>query len=292
MKLFGLCVVRNESDVIREVLDHASRFCAKIFVYDTGSSDKTWEIVDSFKNDGIVVPYRKENTRFFDGLRGRMFNACKHLAEPGDWWIRVDGDEFLVGDQSEDPRETLAEIERRGEHVAQAVYVQFYYTDVDYDRWKKGEEMLGSRSASICERRRYYSAHHCEIRGFLHRSNWHWDERFPWPRHMGVVSPLRLRLLHYPFRDPAQIRQRLADRSRMNVTNWEVWKDRVPADWTEVIRPAHALHYNDGCGQWYIRESMLPPQENNRLRRVLKNIARLTYERRDRLRASIIRSET
>ena len=87
MKIFGICLVKNEEDIIEHCLTEAAKWADKIFVYDNGSEDQTWEIVqDIAKANDKIVPYKKEALPFRDHLRAKVFNAYKHLAKDGDWW--------------------------------------------------------------------------------------------------------------------------------------------------------------------------------------------------------------
>ena len=45
MKIHGLCVVKNEADIIEQTLRSAATWCDWIYVLDNGSSDGTWEKV-------------------------------------------------------------------------------------------------------------------------------------------------------------------------------------------------------------------------------------------------------
>lgn len=58
---FALLPVRDEADIIGQCLDHALRWADEIYVFDTGSVDNAWEIVQEFASrDKRVVPMRKE----------------------------------------------------------------------------------------------------------------------------------------------------------------------------------------------------------------------------------------
>ena len=65
MKFHCLLPVRDEADVIAQCLRHALTWADAIYVFDTGSVDETWEIVQDFAaRDKRVVPIRKEPVYF------------------------------------------------------------------------------------------------------------------------------------------------------------------------------------------------------------------------------------
>ena len=57
---FALLPVRDEADIIGQCLDHAMRWADEVYVFDTGSVDNAWEIVQEFASrDKRVVPMEK-----------------------------------------------------------------------------------------------------------------------------------------------------------------------------------------------------------------------------------------
>ena len=54
-RVFGLTLVKNEADILPQMLANASRFCHRIYVFDLGSTDDSFEIAKAHEKDGIVV---------------------------------------------------------------------------------------------------------------------------------------------------------------------------------------------------------------------------------------------
>ena len=54
MKIFAIMLVKNEADIVGSVLKDAQKWADKIFILDNGSTDGTWEIIQSLKNDIIT----------------------------------------------------------------------------------------------------------------------------------------------------------------------------------------------------------------------------------------------
>lgn len=50
-------LVKNEADIVGYVLKEAEKWADKIFIIDNGSTDGTWEIIKSMKNE-IITPWK------------------------------------------------------------------------------------------------------------------------------------------------------------------------------------------------------------------------------------------
>src|SRR6266566_8820946 len=96
MKFHALLPVRDEADIIRQCLEQALTWADAIYVFDTGSVDNTWEIVQELATRSRrVIPMRKEPVYFSETrLRGYMFHVARQHMRQGDWFLRLDGDEF------------------------------------------------------------------------------------------------------------------------------------------------------------------------------------------------------
>lgn len=132
MKIFGICLIKNEADIIEYSLNEHSSWADYIFVYDNGSTDNTWQIVkDLSKTNSKIIPFKSEAKPFRDGLRAEVFNAYQHLANPGDWWcIRCDSDEFYV----DDPRTFLPNV-KKYHHVVTSLHFEFRLTIEDVEEF-------------------------------------------------------------------------------------------------------------------------------------------------------------
>src|SRR6478736_6686239 len=110
MRILGLCLVKNEADIIRTSLRESRKWCDRIFVFDNGSTDATWDLVqEAAQIDPGVVAFRQDSRPFDDALRAEIFNTFRSEACEGDWWCRLDADEFYI----DDPREFLVGVPRR-----------------------------------------------------------------------------------------------------------------------------------------------------------------------------------
>jgi hypothetical protein len=74
-RIIGICLVKNDDDVIAQSLTVATRHCERIFVLDNESTDDTWTIVsDLARRHSGIVPFGQTLQPCVDGLRARVFN--------------------------------------------------------------------------------------------------------------------------------------------------------------------------------------------------------------------------
>jgi len=130
-KIWALCVVKDEADIIAECLRSAARWCDAIYVLDNGSGDGTSEKVQRLAGEiPAVVPFKQDPTPFSEALRGEVFERYRHLSADGDWWCRLDADELYI----DDPKAFVAAVPPQFDVIWSASF-QYYFTEVDRDRW-------------------------------------------------------------------------------------------------------------------------------------------------------------
>jgi glycosyltransferase involved in cell wall biosynthesis len=242
-EFFALLPVRDEADIISQCLQHALRWADAIYVFDTGSVDDTWEIVQEFASrDKRVVPMEKEPVFFSETrLRGYMFHVARRKMRDGDWFLRVDADEF----HHIAPPEFVKNCMRKHETVAYHQYYDFRLLHLDVDAWNAGEETSKDRQRLIEDRRRHYTvSEYSEPRLCRYRSTMQWSPTVSFPFNAGYVACERLPIRHYPYRDPAQLERRCRLRAMMmadeeNRANWSRaelhhWAER---EWKRFITP-------------------------------------------------------
>ncbi|MDR3361945.1 MAG: glycosyltransferase family 2 protein, partial [Desulfovibrio sp.] len=102
MKIIGLTLVRNESLIIQETLDHFGIFCTGgIYVIDDCSSDDTFEIVKNHKSvaycervsAGVHDPKKWSILQI--AHRQRIYDVASQSAVAGDWFLLFDADERI-----------------------------------------------------------------------------------------------------------------------------------------------------------------------------------------------------
>jgi glycosyltransferase involved in cell wall biosynthesis len=255
MKFHAFLPVRDEADIIAQFLQHALSWVDTIYVFDTGSVDETWEVVQEFAaREKRLIPMRKEPVYFSETrLRGYMFHVARQNMRDGDWFLRVDADEF----HHIAPPEFVKNYMRTHETVAYHQYYDFRLLESELDAWIRGEETVLDRQRPIEQRRRYYTVSgYSEPRLCRYRETMQWPPTVSFPFNAGFVARERLPIRHYPHRDPVQLERRCRVRAIMmadpeNRSNWRrpelhQWAER---NWKKFITPdnlAGLKHWKPG----------------------------------------------
>jgi glycosyltransferase involved in cell wall biosynthesis len=258
MRIHAICLVKNEEDIISQTLAYASQFCHKIYVFDTGSTDGSWQRVQKV-NNSIVVPFRHEQVPFYVGLRAQVYNAIRPKCSIGDWIYILDADELLA----EDPRKAIKIAEQQGANQINTLQYNFYFTDKDLEEYCAGND---SRDRPIMQRRRYYRFVNIEQRFFRISEDLVWPESIDAKHPRGYMVPMQDRKLkkslyripnrHYQYRDPEQIRLRLETRqsarseNRNNFLHYKFLDEGI--DWSKSVVPSAWLHYYKNNTQFEI----------------------------------------
>jgi hypothetical protein len=236
-KIHGIMLVKNEADIIEYAISEGLEWCDFIYVFDNGSSDGTWEIVKELSHTTPqVIPFQQKAIPFRDSLRGDVFRAFADQAETGDWWCRLDADEFYI----DNPKEFLRDVPRR-EHVVWSIHYQYYFTEVDEKRFLVNALSEPCPKISDANRPRCFEINASEPRFFRHRSKLLWEGDNSWPIHMGVVHKRRIRLRHLQYRSPQQIEQRLKVRKQATAEGYLHFGHSAEASWRAKVTDSSDL---------------------------------------------------
>ncbi|WP_017292529.1 glycosyltransferase family 2 protein [Geminocystis herdmanii] len=230
MRFHAILFVRDEGDIIEESLKHILSWCDALYIYDTGSTDETWQIIQKYsQQDSRIILFKKQPTVFHDGLRAYVFDHYRKNMEDGDWVLRVDADEFYHISPPEFVKTKLEKFET-------CVYNQSYdfrLTQQEVLSYGKGED---NRKLTISERRRYYfPLSQSEPRMFRYRSTIKWPLRCSFPYNAGFLAKERIPIRHYPHRDPEQLQRRCNLRSMMTSLSNDLGRHWTVDDWKDLI---------------------------------------------------------
>jgi hypothetical protein len=249
-RFHALLPVRDEGDIIGQCLDHLLAWADAIYVFDTGSVDDTWEIVQAAAmKDPRVVLLGREPVYFSETrLRGWMFHQARESMREGDWFLRVDADEF----HHVTPREFVRSYLKPHETIAYHQYYDFALRQSEVDDWEAGREGLADRKRPIEQRRQWYTVSvYSEPRLCRYRESMKWPPSVSFPFNAGFVARARLPIRHYPYRDRAQLERRCRLRAIMmadpeNRANWSrpelhhwtegEWRRFIVPDETQELR--------------------------------------------------------
>ena len=207
MSLIGLTTVRNEGDIVAQALDYAAERVHLLLIVDCGSDDDSVERIQE-------VCARHSNAVFLGAIgphhsrqvKRHIWYLMRPYLGPRDWWMFADADEFVA----DDVHDVIAASEREWADHILSLHVNFYYTQREADDWEAGRESLADRARPIEERRRFYRLHTSQIRLFRHLPWLRWNSDSPYPTQLAKVSSRRLEFRHFQYRDPVQIKNRIA----------------------------------------------------------------------------------
>lgn len=231
MKIYAICLVKNEEDIIEYCLNAAMEWADKIIVYDNGSTDNTWiKVQEAAKAENKIVAWKSEDKAYHDGLRAEVYNAFKHNLTKGDWWAILDADEFFMSD----PKNFLRSVPKKY-HKVKTKSFEYLVTKEDAEEFNYANDFGRDRVKLKYYKPQAYS----EIRFMRHRDRLVWDpqERRKWPKHSGIVYPHHIALQHYQYRSPDHIRKRLLVRQKADKQGYEHFKRDLVSDWRELMIP-------------------------------------------------------
>ena len=270
-----LLPVRDEADIIGQCLHHMLTWSDAIYVFDTGSVDETWEIVqDIATKDKRVKPLKKDPVYFSENrLRGWLFHQARQHMKTGDWFLRVDADEF----HHIPPPEFVKTQLRSHETIVYHQYYNFALLQSEVAAWEAGLETLADRSKPIESRRQWFlPSVYSEPRLCRYRDSMQWPTSVSFPYNAGYLARERLPIRHYPHRDPVQLERRCRLRAIMmadkeNRSHWTEadlhhWSQ---SEWRKFITPDEEA----GLQRWIPGTTLPEVQYNNHLAPIHKRIA-------------------
>jgi len=234
MRIHGLCLVKNEADILRQGLQAARAWCDTIYILDNGSTDGTWEEAQALgREDPAIVAWKQEFVPFNNGLRADIFHAFADRAEPGDWWVRMDPDEFYI----DDPREFLARVPSSAGCVWYAS-LSYYFSTEEARRFHADPSQFAD-DVPVMEKCRHYINYWSEIRFVRHDVMEPWEGIEGWPErliHRVRSYRHRIRCRHFPYRSPTQIERRIATRASTALSGSAFTHEAVK-DWRKTVDP-------------------------------------------------------
>lgn len=239
MKVYAICIVKNEVDILRRTIESAAVWADKIIIADHESNDGTWELINNeLSKLPFVEVYGQLKGIFNDDLRGEIYRKYEYLAEKGDWWCRLDSDEIYI----DNPKDFLSTIPEKYA-VARCAKFQYYFTDKDLDIYNSDPEKY--HFGNSIDNLKYYVCNESETRFFRHKGlGWNSGNIWPnttWPN---LIYNKHIRLKHFQYRYPAQIQMRIDIRSNVR-QNSEVFSHEVRSDWKNRISNKNKINQNN-----------------------------------------------
>jgi len=212
MNIHAILTTNNEADILEACLMSAIKWAHNIYVFDTGSTDSTPEILSKLSCDYPQIIYYKSEYREYNFLlsNNEVFSHYFHLSNQGDWWCLLSTDEFYP--------EYVCSFISRVPPPYDCIWdlrVNFYFTDVDYDRFLSiyGSDLTvdSLEVHNFFSSLRHYKADYSEPRFFKHTPATFASSLFT-PSNFPHACPSRILNFHYQYRFPAQIVRRVVNR--------------------------------------------------------------------------------
>lgn len=239
MKIYGLLIAKNESDIIEQTMLSVRQYGCfdEIFFYDNGSTDDTFKTVIKF-ND-LVKHAAVASETYSDNLKYHLLYKHKDLFKDGDWLAILDADELYA--------ESLlpvidAAISANANYI-ETKSAQFYMTDQD------DVNCFDSKQPAIEQRSRYL-INYGEPRLFRYSSENLLDDRMVKSRHHTMsLSPAKLLVNHFQYRSAKQLQARIDVRQANNKTSGN-WGHVSQDHWQDYVVPSRLLHEFQGEFQY------------------------------------------
>jgi glycosyltransferase involved in cell wall biosynthesis len=231
----SLLPVRDERDIISQCLDHMLQWVDAVYVFDTGSVDNTWEIINEMAlKDSRIKPLRRDAVYYSENLlRGWLFHQARQKMRDGDWFLRVDADEF----HHIPPPEFVKTRLRKHETIVWHQYYNFCLLESEVAALATAEAIQSERAKPIAERRRWWTPSlYSEPRLCRYRDSMKWPAAVSFPYNSGYVAKTRLPIRHYPHRDPMQLDRRCRLRAIMmedKSISGKYWTDVKGHHWSQ-----------------------------------------------------------
>ena len=165
-------------------------------------------------------------------LRGWIFHQARRHMREGDWFLRVDADEF----HHVPPPKLVCTHLAPHETVVYHQYYDFRLTAAEVANWQAGRETLADRARPIEARRRSFTVSpYSEPRLCRYRETMRWPPTVSFPFNAGFRARARLPIRHYPHRDPVQLERRCRLRAAMmaNAENRRHWSRPDAHHWSQ-----------------------------------------------------------
>jgi hypothetical protein len=238
VRFHAITMTFQSADLIAQSIRHTLSWADALYICDTGSTDGTWDIIQQeAAQDCRIYATRWKPIVFHEGVRSIIFEQNRHRAEKGDWFAKVDEDEFF----DVPPPVFIRTYCEPHETAIWEQCLEFRLTMDDIARIES-TTLAAERRRPLVERLRHYiPLRYYEPRMFRYRPSMTWVPNHAFPYNAGYAARRRIPMRHYPHRDPAQLQERIDWRQRLlkmlPLGTYPHWKAET---WREFVLPTGA----------------------------------------------------
>ena len=111
MKIVSISTIKNEADIIESFVRYHLNIVDLMIILDNGSTDDTSNILNGLINEGLPIKVILDTDKYFEPKEKYNFLLDKAINEfDADIICPIDADEFIVCDDSNNPRKYIEEI--------------------------------------------------------------------------------------------------------------------------------------------------------------------------------------
>lgn len=132
-KIFSISMVKNEMDIIESFVRYNVNYLDGMIILDNCSTDSTFKILQSLKNEGLPIFIIEDDSNDFDKVSKINQLLLRAVNEfNADIIVPLDADEFLLSSTGGNPRKYLETLESPDYYVAKwKVYVPNFDKNMD-----------------------------------------------------------------------------------------------------------------------------------------------------------------
>ena len=149
-KIVVVSMVKNEADVIESCMRHAAKFADEIFICDHMSTDRTLEILESLRGEGLPIKISKyeKNEINQDAVHDQLLSDA--ISSGADIIFPIDADEFPIylGGNSNDLRKSLQNLDSNQIYWIKWIHCMLLEPEKDQDQFILNRPALRSKSVS------------------------------------------------------------------------------------------------------------------------------------------------
>ncbi len=182
MNVVGIMCVKDEADLLPEVLEHLDGELDTVYAYDDGSIDDTFKILQNYSRQVGYIKRKKHDTERLNIARPHYHHLLERIKKDYEgeevWIVITMGDRFFLNKK---PRQIVEEAEAGGfttVHGGQLDFVRH-----KNDPWTKENDTFPKYSSSLREICKWFRwDEDCVVAYKLSDDRSYLEAKYPWPR--------------------------------------------------------------------------------------------------------------